>query len=200
MGHVEVVGLRARGAGVVAQLFLRLLFGLDDQIEVVGDADDLHRMGQVCVGELGHDLGLELHRPSLTLDMGRGRITDQPVFFRIDPDVEAPIEQQRHGLSGGRGIEQMAFDHRQVGVDEDSAVEAGDWLGQGQGLDQHAHAAGRAAAGDGQGYAGLNQRRRRGHRGRRQHLVLGDQGAVHVGQQKADIARPVHTHRSIPVA
>ena len=85
------------------------------------------------------------------------------------------------------GIERVALDHGEVGIDEHAAVEAGDGALQSERLDQHAHAARRPAAGDGERNAGVVQLPDRRLRRLGQHLVLGDQRAVHVRQQKADV-------------
>ena len=55
-----------------------------------------------------------------------------------------------------------------------------------EGLDEHLHAARRAAAGDGEEDAGLAQAAHRGDGVVGQDLVLGDQRPVHVGQEEAD--------------
>ena len=59
---------------------------------------------------------------------------------------------------------------------------------QSERLDQHAHAARRPSAGDGKRDAGVSQRGGRSHCRLGQHLVVGDQCAVHIGQQKTDVA------------
>ena len=54
-------------------------------------------------------------------------------------------------------------------------------------LDQHAHAAGRSPAGDGEGDAGLIQLPHSRLRRLGQHLVLGDQRTIHVGQKQTNV-------------
>ena len=128
--------------------------------------------------------------------MRRVLVTDQPLLLGVDPGVQPLVEDQLHGLLGRRGIERVALDDREIGIDEHAAVEAGDGALQRERLDQHAHAARRPAAGDGEHDAGIVQRTRRRLRRLGQHLVLGDQRAVHVRQQKADVALPAHCFRS----
>ena len=81
----------------------------------------------------------------------------------------------------------MAFDDGKVWMDEHAAVEAGDGALQIEGLDQHAHAAWRPAAGDGEENAGAAQFTDHFLRRLGRHLVLGDQRAIHVREQKSDV-------------
>ena len=67
-----------------------------------------------------------------------------------------------------------------------AAVEGGDGRFEVEGLDQHLHAAGRPAAGDGEEDAGVAQAAHGGDGLVGEDLVLGDQGAVDVGQEQAD--------------
>jgi hypothetical protein len=62
-------------------------------------------------------------------------------------------------------------------------VEACNSSPQRERLDQHAHASRRPPAGDGERDVGLIQLAYRRLRGVGQHLVLGDQRTVHVGQE-----------------
>ena len=137
----------------------------------------------MLVRERRHDLGVELYGPGLARHMRRVRIADQPLIFRIDPRVQSAVEDQLQGLRGRRRIERVALDHREVGIDEDAAVKACDSALQSERLDQHAHATWRPAAGNGERNAGVKQLPGRRLCRRCQHLVLGNQRAVHVGQQ-----------------
>src|ERR1035438_10180873 len=113
MGHIEIVGLRTRRTGVRPELFLRQLLASRDTIKIVRDADDLHCVSQMRVGEGSDDFCVELYRPGLARHMRRLAVTDQPLLLGIDPGVEALIENQLKRRFGGRKVENMAFDHRQ---------------------------------------------------------------------------------------
>lgn len=157
MGHVEIVRLRARCARLLAQGVLRHLLAGGGQVEIVGDANDLHRVRQVRVRKRRHDLGVELYGSGLARHMRRVRVADQPLILRIDPRVQSAVEDQLHGLRGRRGVERVALDHREVGIDEDAAVKACDSAMQSERLDQHAHATWRPAARDGERNAGVKK-------------------------------------------
>ena len=181
---------------MVAQGLLgrRLTFG--DQGQVVGNADDLHRVRQVVIAEGLHHLGLELHGPRLARHVRGVLVADHPLIGGIDPGVQALVQDEFDCLLGGGGIEGVALDNAQIGVHQHPAIEAGDGGGQGQGLDQHLHAAWRPPAGDRQ----ADPRRAQG-LGRRlgplgEDLVLGDQGAVHIRQHQADAMPAAHAARA----
>ncbi len=123
--------------------------------------------------------------------MGRVLVADEPVIRSVDPSIKLLVEDQFHGLSGCREIERVALDDREIRVNKDAAVEAGDSALEIERLDQHAHAARRASAGIGKRKARVMQRRscclcRFG-----EHLVVGNQCPVYVGQQETDVALPL---------
>ena len=82
--------------------------------------------------------------------------------------------------------EDVLLEDRHVPVHHQAAVEGGDRRLEVERLDEHLHAAGRAAAGDGEEDAGVAQAVHGGDGVVGQDLVLGDQRPVHVGQEQAD--------------
>ena len=85
-----------------------------------------------------------------------------------------------------------------VGRHEDPAVEGRDRRPQPQWIDQHRHAARRPAAGDGKRDAGGLQCLHGRISARGQHLVLGDEGAIHIGKHQRDFRRARLRHRRTP--
>src|SRR5882724_12659988 len=78
----------------------------------------------------------------------------------------------------------MLFDRLELRVDDGAAVERADRECDRQRLDQKSHADGRPAGDDGETYAGLVQLTDRALVALRQHLVLGQQGAVDIGNNE----------------
>ena len=86
----------------------------------------------------------------------------------------------------------MLFNDRQIRVRQHAAVEAGEGQVNGQGFDQHPHPKRRPGAGEGEADPTVAEGASRVLGRFRQHLVVIDQRAVDVGEQKADIPRLGH--------
>ena len=95
-------------------------------------------------------------------------------------------------LPGCGRLKRVALDHRQIGIDEHAAVEAGDRPRQGERLNEHAHAARWAAARDGEGDAGGAQFTHCRLCRIGQHFVPGQQGTVYVRQEQTGAAPSFH--------
>ena len=132
------------------------------------------------------DGGVELDRPRLPVDVGSLGVRDVPVGAAVEPDVELErlheVDDWSYEVLGDRSL----LEGVHVPVDDDAAVEGGNGSLQVEGLDQHLHAPGRAAARDGEEDAGIVQPVDGVDGGLREHLVLGDEGPVHVRQEQAD--------------
>ena len=94
---------------------------------------------------------LELYGPLFARDVSGFDVADEPVFVGVNPGVEFVIEDQLHDFFHDVGWQDILLeDCFQVGLDDDAAVECGDGLVEFQWFDEHGHAFGRAAAGDGE--------------------------------------------------
>ncbi len=141
-----------------------------------GDLDHVIEAGP----EIGNDLRRELDHRLLVLDMRRMRIADQPVRAGIDPRIETVLQDDLDRLFRAFDRKDVLFDDRHVGLDEDRAVESADRRLERQRLDQHRHAARRPPARDGKRDSCVLNRFDRRPRSRGQHLVFGQQRAVHI--------------------
>jgi hypothetical protein len=70
-------------------------------------------------------LGVELHTTSRAPHVARPN-QGQPLLIHVDPNVEPSVHDQLYGLIRGRGIDLVAIDYGEVGIDKYAAVEAGD--------------------------------------------------------------------------
>ena len=116
--------------------------------------------------------------------MRRVRFRDQPVVASINPGIETVRVDQFDRLRGDIGRQRLLFDDREIRLDEQPAVEARDRRFELQLVEQHCHALRRPATGDGEANAGAMQALDRRLGALRQHLVFGDQRAVHVRQDQ----------------
>src|SRR5450759_4010516 len=89
-----------------------------------------------------HDLGVKFHRPCLAGHMRRVQLTNQPLVGRIDPNVQALIEDELYGFLGYHRIERSALYLREVGIDKYAAGKACDGRPQSERLDKHCYPTG----------------------------------------------------------
>ena len=105
----------------------------------------------------------------------------------VNSQMSTPNSFSRSRLrSRGGGRDQMLFDRIQLRIDDRAAVEGADRKRDLQRLDQKSHADGRPAGGDGEADAGCMQPPHRGLGAFGQGLVLGQQGAVDIGDDEGD--------------
>ncbi len=90
MGHIEVVGLRARCGDVCPAGLLNILFTLGYALEVVTDADNFRHAAEESGKRLDHR-GRKLHGPLLARDVRRIRVAHEPFGVRVDPNVQTML-------------------------------------------------------------------------------------------------------------
>lgn len=185
MGHIEVVGLRAGGRDMLAELRASRDRGRLDDLVVIADPDDLGGALLEPV-EAGDERGRELHRPALAIHVRPLHVADVPVGTPVDPDAEAERLHQRddrgHHLRGN----DLLFDDGHIRVDDETTVEGGEFSGQRQGLDDHGHAAWWSPAGHREEDACVVELVDRADGAVGEDLVVRDQSAVDVGKKQAD--------------
>ena len=194
VGHVEVVRLGAGGRDVRSELVLHRCLAAGDRVLVIADADDLGgTVDERVVGR--NDRGLKLDRPRFVLGVGSLGVRDIPVGASVHPDVQTVsthhVDDRRRDLGRYRAF----IDNGHVRQDDDSAVEGGHRRRHAERLHQHPHAAWRASARDGEHDSSCMEVLHRPDGTRCQHLVLGHEGAVNVGQHAGD--RRCHGCRSL---
>jgi hypothetical protein len=133
-----------------------------------------------------HHLGLELHRPRLTVDVWGLDVPYEPVRAPIEPDVQLERLHQAGDLRHQVLREDVLFQHLHVWFDQEPPVEGRDRRRQGEWLDEHLHAARRTTAGDGEVHAGVAEAAYRLEGALREDLVLRDERAVDVREEQPD--------------
>ena len=127
MRHIEIVGLRARRARLVARAPSAPAFSQAATRSRSSETPTILTACARCASvkdgtTLASNFTVQASRA--TCGASLSRISHS--VFGIDPGVQPLVEDQLQGLLGRRGIERMALDHGQVGIDKNAAVEAGD--------------------------------------------------------------------------
>ena len=118
--------------------------------------------------------------------MRRIGITDKPVIATIDPHIHLVPEDDLDGAIRRVGGKDVRFHDGHIRLDEDPAIESGNRGAQSQWIDQHRHAARRAATGNRKSDACVLQGPHGTLRARRQYFLLSDERAVDIGEYKRD--------------
>ena len=82
----------------------------------------------------------ELHGPSLAIHVWRRQVPHVPVGPTIEPGVEAVGLEQLHDWLHTAPRDLMLLEHREMAVDQQTAIESGKRQLQLERLDQHRHA------------------------------------------------------------
>ena len=136
--------------------------------------------------EIRDDGRIGLDRALFVRDVFAVGIARVPAVVAEQPDIDTErIEHVEAALRHRRG-DQMLLDRLEPGVDDRTAVEGADGKHDRKRLDQKAHADGRPAGDDGEADAGLVQSAHGCLCAIGQNLVLRQQGAVDVGNNKRD--------------
>ena len=187
---VEVVGLRGRRRDVVTELLRGGVGGLGDDVVIVVDADQLDDAVGEPADPVLHHLRLELHGPGLPVDVGSLGVGHVPVRSPVEPHVEVEglhVVDEWMDEMLGQGV---LLHDLEVRCHRHAAVEGGERRLDVEGVHQHLHPARGAAAGQGEEDAGLPQAAHGVDGGVGEHLVLGDERPVHVGEEQPDRRAP----------
>ena len=127
----------------------------------------------------------ELDGPFLAVHVRAVTLVDEPVVAPVNPDVELVLLDDLDDRLDHVLPEHVFGDDGEIGFDEQAAVERGDGRRDRQRFDEHLHPARRPPAGDGELDPGVAHffdglLARVG-----EDFFLGDEGAVHVGEQQA---------------
>ena len=180
---IEIIGLRADSGRLPAdRLFHRHLAALQ-QRRVRTGANDLAGAREMR-REIRNDGQIGLDRAFLVRNIFAIGIACVPALIGEQPDLDA--ERVEHVEAALRHISsnQMLLDRLERGVDDRAAIEGADGERDRKRLDQKAHADGRPAGDDAEADAGRMQPAHRCLCAIGQNLVLCQQGAVDVGDNK----------------
>jgi hypothetical protein len=152
------------------------------------DADDL---GDVREGrpEIPHNGGSELDRALLQPDVGPLGIAHQPVRAGEYPGLHPTVTQHIERAPRHLGWQNKGGDDGKIRPRDHSAIEAADRCRDFKRFEQHAQAAGRPAADNGENDSAGVEFRHRGLGTWGQSLVLGHQCAIHIGDDSGDVRR-----------
>src|SRR6516165_7784532 len=108
-------------------------------IEIITYADDLGDLLQV-LSQIRHDLRLELDGPGFAGDMRGIDFGDQPVIATVEPSVETMLAHQFDSPTRHIGGHRLLLQDREVALDKQPAVQAGDRSFNIEHIEQHGHA------------------------------------------------------------
>src|SRR6267142_120888 len=160
--------------------FLDIPFAFGYVVKVVTDADDFRHAAKESVKRPDHG-GRKFYGPLLARDVRRIGVAHEPFDVRVEPNIEAmTLDSLDYLLRHADRQKFLVNNGLEIRLDQHSAIEGGERLGDLQCIDQHGHAAGRTSAGNAELNSGFVEALDGFGRTLRQDLLLRNERSVDV--------------------